>query len=112
MTAGDLGGAAASSGPTASSGNGHGKVVRPRTAVEVQEWFVNFLADALQKPADEIDPSAPFESFGLDSVTAVGMTGYLEEWLGLPIDPMLVYDYPTIEALAGHLADRTREGPY
>lgn len=83
------------------------KVVSPRTATEVQDWFVNYLAEILQKPAQEIDTAAPFESFGLDSVTAIGMTGHLEEWLGISIDPMVVYDYPTIEALSGHLAAQT-----
>jgi len=32
----------------------------------------------------------------------------LEDWLGLTIDPTVVYDYPTIEALAKHLAELTK----
>jgi len=76
-----------------------------RSAAEIQQWFVDSLARITDSPPEEIDVNAPFESFGLDSVTAVGLTGELEEWLGCTVDPMAVYDYPTIQALAGHLAE-------
>ncbi len=33
------------------------------------------------------------------------MTGDLEDWLGCELDPTLLYDYPTIDALAWHLAE-------
>ena len=35
---------------------------------------------------------------------AVGLAGELEDWLGRPLSPTLVYEHPTIEALARHLA--------
>ncbi len=86
--------------------------VRPRTPEEVQEWFLSYLAETLQIPPDRIDVTAPFEVLGLDSVTAVGMSGDLQGWLGFPVDPTVVFDYPTIESLAGHLAECSRrEGP-
>src|SRR5207249_2733002 len=46
-------------------------------------------------------------SFGLGSLQAVGLAGDLQEWLGRPLSPTLVYEYPTIEALAQHLAGGT-----
>jgi acyl carrier protein len=79
----------------------------PRSPGEVQEWLVSYLAEALQVASDSIDVEASFDTFGLDSVTAIGMTGHLEEWLGCQVDPMSVYDYPTIEKLAGYLSDQT-----
>lgn len=45
--------------------------------------------------------------YGLDSVTAVGLAGELEEWLGRQITPTLIYDYPTIAGLIQYLL---REG--
>jgi hypothetical protein len=33
------------------------------------------------------------------------MTGELENWLGSPIAPTLIYDYPTIEIFAQHLTE-------
>ena len=46
----------------------------------------------------------PFAGFGLGSLQAVGLAGDLEDWLGRPLSPTLVYEHPTIEALARHLA--------
>ena len=87
---------------------GIGRRPQTRTPSEVQQWFVDYLAKTLHVHLENIDVKAPFEMLGLDSVTAVGMTGDLEDWLGFCTDPMTVYDYPTIEALAGHLAQRSQ----
>lgn len=78
-----------------------------RTAAEIQDWFVSSLASITNCAPEDIDLTVPFESFGLDSVAAVGLTGELEDWLGSTVDPMAVYDYPTIEALSKHLAERS-----
>jgi len=78
--------------------------VPERTAEEIQEWMVNYLANVLEMSADKIDVTVPFDDFALDSATAIGMTGELEDWLGKPVDPTLVYDYPTIEQFSKCLA--------
>jgi acyl carrier protein len=80
----------------------------PRTEAEIEDWFINALARELKIPPENIDVAAPFETFGLDSLAAVGLTGSLEDWLGCPVDPMTVYDYPTIQAMAKHWAERIR----
>jgi len=74
-----------------------------RTPDEIQQWIVTYLARHLNTHPDEIDVTASFEQFGLDSATAIEMSGDLEEWVGERVDPMLVYDYPTIEDMAGYL---------
>jgi acyl carrier protein len=74
------------------------------SADEIQDWIVNYLAKTLETTPDKIDVTAPFDDFGLDSATAIGMTGELEDWLGKRVDPTLVYDYPTIEEFSGCLA--------
>lgn len=73
------------------------------TATEIQEWMVDYLAELLEVDVDEIETDIPFDRFGLDSTAAIGMTGDLEDWLECRLDPTLLYDYPTIESLAGHL---------
>ena len=75
------------------------------TAEQIQQWFVDYLSRELTISSDEIDVTVPFENFALDSATAIGMTGDLEQWLGKTVDPTLVYDYPTIEAMSRHLAE-------
>jgi acyl carrier protein len=73
------------------------------SAQEIQEWIVSYLAELLEVDTDEIDVTVPFDRYGLDSSAAVGMTGDLETWLETEVDPTLLYDYPTVEALVGHL---------
>ncbi|WP_375493277.1 acyl carrier protein [uncultured Nostoc sp.] len=77
---------------------------KPQTASEIQAWLVFYLADLLVIDMDDIDITIPFDHYGLDSSTAIGLTGDLEDWLGYRYDPTLLYDYPTIEALSKHLS--------
>ncbi|NES00531.1 MAG: acyl carrier protein [Symploca sp. SIO1B1] len=81
----------------------------PSTAAEIQNWLVSYLTGFLEIDPDEVDPTIPFERYGLDSSTAVALTGDLEDWLGSELDPTLLYDYPTIETLAQHLADESKQ---
>lgn len=74
------------------------------TATEIQDWIVAYLADLLEIEPDEVDVTISFDRYGLDSSAAVGMTGDLETWLGKELDPTLLYDYPTVEALVQHIS--------
>ncbi len=71
---------------------------------EIQTWMAAYVAELLGIQAEEVEMNLPFDRYGLDSSAAVGMTGDMEDWLGLELDPTLLYDYPTIAALAQHLA--------
>ena len=82
-----------------------------RSAAEIEEWMVTYIAQELGVPPDQIDVTVPFEHFALDSATAIGMTGDLESWANCRIDPTVVYDYPTIQDLAGYLAEEAPSGP-
>jgi acyl carrier protein len=81
---------------------------RDRTAAEIEEWLLRYLAEELTKEGikTELDVTVPFDRLGLSSATAVSMAGSLEEWLGREVDPTLPYDYPTIRRLSTHLAER------
>ncbi|MDM8555739.1 AMP-binding protein [Desulfococcaceae bacterium HSG7] len=70
----------------------------------IQTWLVNQVTESLGIAKESLDPSADFDSYGLDSMTIVLLTGELEDWLGLPIPPEAVYDYPSIQKLACYLA--------
>jgi len=75
----------------------------PPSEKQIQEWLVARIAQALELGADRIDVETPFARLGLDSRTAVGMSGELEKWLGRRLSPTLIWDFPTIGALARHL---------
>ena len=74
------------------------------TVTEIEKWLTSYVAELLETDPENIDATVPFERHGLDSSAAVGLTCDLEDWLGVELDPTLAYDYPTIEALASHLA--------
>ena len=78
------------------------------TATEIQTWIVLYLADLLEVDSDEIEVTIPFDRYGLDSSAAIGLTGDLEDWLRCELDPTLLYDYPTVEALVKHLVSELK----
>jgi myxalamid-type polyketide synthase MxaE and MxaD len=71
----------------------------------IQAWLVSKLSERLGIESHEIDVREPFASYGLGSTEAVSLAGELAEWLGRKLSPALVYEYPTVEALARHLAE-------
>ena len=73
------------------------------TPATLETWLVERLAACLSIDPNDIDPDAPFDSYGLDSAEAVGLSGELEDWLQQRVSPTLLYDYPTIAALSEHL---------
>ena len=73
-------------------------------SLEVASWIRKALAKLLGVGVDQIDMTKPFASFGVDSITAVRLSGELQEWLGRPVPPTVAYDYPTIDKLAAHLS--------
>ena len=88
--------------------NDRANVKKLPTQIEVQNWIVNYIAELLEVDPDSIDVKNTFDRYGLDSSTAIAMTGDLEDWLGCELDPTLVYDYRTVEALAGHLVENSK----
>ncbi|MDJ0661418.1 MAG: acyl carrier protein [Crocosphaera sp.] len=72
---------------------------------EIETWLISYLAKLLEVDPSTIDVTNTFESYGLDSSAAVGLSGDLQEWLGTDLDPTLLFDYPTIETLSRYLAD-------
>ncbi|SEH01854.1 myxalamid-type polyketide synthase MxaE and MxaD [Nonomuraea solani] len=73
----------------------------------IRDWLVHRVAkEAGLAPAD-VDSDAPFAAFGLDSPRLTAMAGDLQRFLGRPVSPTLVFEFPTISALTDHLAHPT-----
>lgn len=78
------------------------------SAGAIQEWLIEKIGELLGVTRSEIDVAEPFSSYGMSSMAAVSMAGDLEDWLGFALPPTLAWDYPTVEALARHLAGEAR----
>jgi acyl carrier protein len=78
------------------------------TSEEIQNWLISYTADLLEMDSEEINPATPFASYGLDSSAMVVLSGDLQTWLEIELDPTLLYDYPTIEALGEYLVEKLK----
>ncbi|MGA7938126.1 MAG: acyl carrier protein [Kovacikia sp.] len=79
------------------------------TSEEIQDWLIARLAELLEIDPEDVDTDITFDRYGLDSSAAVGLTGDLADWLGMEIEPTLLYDYLTVEALTQHLATELKQ---
>jgi acyl transferase domain-containing protein/acyl-CoA synthetase (AMP-forming)/AMP-acid ligase II/acyl carrier protein len=70
----------------------------------IEQWLLGWVARTAGIAAASISSTEPLAQFGLGSRDMVGLTDDLEQWLGCRLSPVLAYQYPTIKALAEHLA--------
>jgi acyl carrier protein len=81
------------------------------TVHSVQAWIIDWMAQRLNLARDMIRPQDPFAQFGWDSVDAVQLAHDVGEWLQHDVDPTLMWNFPTIAALATHLAPLVLDAP-
>ncbi|EAZ89249.1 acyl carrier protein [Crocosphaera chwakensis] len=76
---------------------------KPPDKSEIQSWLMSKLAELLEVDPNQLDITVPFESYGLDSESAIVLSGELQDWLKCDLEPTLLFDYPTIEAVSEYL---------
>jgi malonyl CoA-acyl carrier protein transacylase len=57
------------------------------------------------EPGYALPPEQALSDLGLDSLMALDLTKALAKSLGRAIPPTLIFNYPTVEAITGHLAE-------
>ncbi|MFI9412899.1 acyl carrier protein [Nocardia gamkensis] len=70
----------------------------------IQDWLVERVADYTERAPHQVDPVVPLAELGMDSVSAVSLCGEIEDRWSLEVDPVLVFEYPTIADIAAYLA--------
>ncbi|TDV41021.1 acyl carrier protein [Actinophytocola oryzae] len=68
-----------------------------------REWLVAFVAGVLDVAREEVDPTASWESLGVDSATTLVLVADLSAVLGREVRPIEVLENPTIDTLVEHL---------
>ncbi|WP_024801100.1 AMP-binding protein [Nocardia sp. BMG51109] len=74
------------------------------SAEVIESWLKRRVAERFGLPLEEIDVRAPFAEFGMNSADAVEVATDLAAWLRFPVPTLIMWDHPTIEGIAGHLA--------
>jgi len=78
------------------------------TTEDIQSWLTDQLSKKLGLEPDEIDTQAPFDSYGLDSMTAIALVEEGNKFLGLELSPILIWHYPTVDVLSNFLAEEVQ----
>ena len=75
------------------------------TEADIRDWCIAYLKKTIDNPSIAIGPEANFAELGLDSATSAYFIVELEDWLGAELRPELVFEYPTVAALAHFIAN-------
>ena len=74
------------------------------SASEIAEWIAARVAGEMKIAPSEIDLNQDLTTFGMDSIAAFTLTGDLAEWLDRDLRATLMWEYPSIQALAEYLS--------
>lgn len=76
----------------------------PCDEATLRAWLINYIITVLNIPGDSVPPDESFDSYGFDSVEIVVMAGVLEEEFGVQVDPVQLFEHPSIDAFAKHFS--------
>jgi acyl-CoA synthetase (AMP-forming)/AMP-acid ligase II/acyl carrier protein len=83
-----------------------------RAAEFTETWLLEWLVERVGLDPADVDRNQPFAEFGVDSLTAVELSQELESQFGVPVTPVVAWNYPTPAALARYVAEQaTGAGP-
>ncbi|KYG03732.1 hypothetical protein BE21_50160 [Sorangium cellulosum] len=67
------------------------------------------ISQVLRLPEGKIEVDAPLTSLGMNSLMGLELRNRIEAMLGITVPATLLWTYPTVAALSGHLARETCE---
>jgi acyl carrier protein len=73
-------------------------------ARSIEHWVIQRVAFYLDCRVRDVDPTVPLAETGIDSASAIGLCGDVEDHWQIDADPTLVFDYPTISEIAAFIA--------
>ncbi len=71
----------------------------------IERWLAEWLIVRAGVEPRDIDRDKPFSDYGLDSMTAVELSGETEDWSGIELTPVVAWNHPTIADLSHFIAD-------
>jgi acyl carrier protein len=90
------------------SGGGRAAPLTPalRDPGDVQAAVARQAAVVLGMESLAIDPEMPLQTYGMDSLMSVELRDALSSLFGVRLSGTLLFDYPSVSALSGFLAER------
>jgi acyl carrier protein len=76
----------------------------------VTTWLIERVAFYVERDPAEIDPTRQLAMYGMDSVYSLGLAGDIEERFDITLDATVVWDNPTIDAIADHVLSHVDQG--
>jgi acyl carrier protein len=70
----------------------------------IKEWLRGRAAFYLVLPAAEVRGDAKLVGYGLDSADALSICTEIEDRFDLAVEPTMMWEHPTVAALADHLS--------
>jgi acyl-CoA synthetase (AMP-forming)/AMP-acid ligase II/acyl carrier protein len=84
-----------------------GAIEIDRVVERIESWLQEWLVERVGLDPADILRDKPFAEFGVDSLTAVELSHELEKEFGVPLPPIVAWNYPTPAALARYLAEQS-----
>jgi acyl carrier protein len=84
--------------------------VEKRSAGDIVNWLVAEIAKVSNLPTEQVQVDQPIASYLFDSRDALNLAADLETWLGVEMSASLLWDHPTIAAVADHVAAEVLRG--
>lgn len=73
------------------------------------EEMINHIETKIEGFSREEHLDTSFSRLGLDSAGHVQLTTVIEDFTNIEVSPTLAFDFPTINAIAGHLTKISEE---
>ncbi|MEV5379590.1 aminotransferase class I/II-fold pyridoxal phosphate-dependent enzyme [Streptomyces nondiastaticus] len=81
------------------------------SSADIEAWLAARIAERLGLPASAVDRDLPFASLGLDSRQAVAVATELGDRLGRELPAGLVFEHPSVRAVAARLGAKAQPRP-
>lgn len=71
-----------------------------------EQWMATWMIVRAGVDPQEVDLNKPFAEYGLDSLTAVEMSGEIEDWSDVELTPVVAWSYPTVSKMSAYITDQ------
>lgn len=80
--------------------------LEPSIETSLESRLVILAAEKMEMAIEDLDPDMNFLEMGADSMQALSIVKQLEQDLDIELYPTLLFEYPTINALAGYIKEQ------